>query len=504
MTTTTRGSRSTPSSSSTSRTCSTLLQVHSHRDADYYERMVGGERYEMVPLPDSMMDTTLFVGNLNEFAKDGDLSNLFKAVSIFSVPACVVRRPNMDSLEYGFATFPTVEEKEVGTIYLYSSFRGGLSIDTCIRDCLAHLFAFVVCFNAFLPSNILYSFVQAAILRFHGLEFMGRRIKVEPIIDHPKRGRVKIPERMVTYVVGAAKQTRSGGDNTMRRIARVEDANANAANHQRKNSLVKRQGQQPLRKKKGLDRRKRPSSQLLSRLTGPDQEEWHRAARRGYVTLDGTGYRRGRKTSSLACAHRQWCDEQQKPQLVLCKASGGRPLDCVIVDLSPLIRRLVAQTKISDRTAVVTVILVEWKRQILAAAADAGMELRRDYEEDNCETLSSFDDDDEEEEEKSSSLETTLTEAYSWATEPISKLPVLSMGVFEGERIKAKAMARELAVLWDIPEETESLTMNSGNSASDSSSPSSNNNKQGKPRRDRKDENRKRRRNQPSEMDFFF
>jgi hypothetical protein len=80
--------------------------------------MVGGERYEMVPLPDSMMDTTLFVGNLNEFVKDDDLSNMFKAVSILrlaSVPACVVRRPNMDSLEYGFVTFPTVEEKEVGT-----------------------------------------------------------------------------------------------------------------------------------------------------------------------------------------------------------------------------------------------------------------------------------------------------------------------------------------------------------------------------------------------------
>ena len=29
--------------------------------------MVGGIRYEMVPLPDSMMDTTLFVGNFDEF-----------------------------------------------------------------------------------------------------------------------------------------------------------------------------------------------------------------------------------------------------------------------------------------------------------------------------------------------------------------------------------------------------------------------------------------------------
>jgi hypothetical protein len=84
------------------------------RDADFVESMVGGERYEMVPLPDSMLDTTLFVGNLNEFVKDDDLSELFQAVSTLqTVPACVVRRPNFDSLEYGFVSFPTVEEKEV-------------------------------------------------------------------------------------------------------------------------------------------------------------------------------------------------------------------------------------------------------------------------------------------------------------------------------------------------------------------------------------------------------
>ena len=36
------------------------------RDADYGEILAGGQRYEMVELPDSMVDTTLFVGNLCE------------------------------------------------------------------------------------------------------------------------------------------------------------------------------------------------------------------------------------------------------------------------------------------------------------------------------------------------------------------------------------------------------------------------------------------------------
>jgi hypothetical protein len=102
------GSSSSPSSSSSS------LRAFHLGDADITEELVGGELYEMVPLPDSMVDTTLFVGNLNEFVKDADLSDFFQSVSILqSVPACVIRRPNFDSMRYGFVAFPTVEEKEV-------------------------------------------------------------------------------------------------------------------------------------------------------------------------------------------------------------------------------------------------------------------------------------------------------------------------------------------------------------------------------------------------------
>lgn len=106
--------KSLPSSSDALNRKSPSSLKYSLRDADMMEIMVGGERYEMVPLPDSMMDTTLFVGNLDEFCKDEDLSNLFQAVSTLqSVPACVARKPNMASLRYGFVTFLTVQEKEV-------------------------------------------------------------------------------------------------------------------------------------------------------------------------------------------------------------------------------------------------------------------------------------------------------------------------------------------------------------------------------------------------------
>merc|ERR1712238_575120 len=73
------------------------------------------------------------------------------------------------------------------------------------------------------------------------------------------------------------------------------------------------------------------------------------------------------------------------PQIVLCKASGGRRLDCVIVDLSPLRKQNKGTKKDSNDASLL--FLYKWKQQIFSAAATAGMELRKDYLEDNCETL---------------------------------------------------------------------------------------------------------------------
>lgn len=47
------------------------------RDADYGEILAGGERYAMVELPDSMVDTTIFVGNLCEVRLVFRTFNLF-------------------------------------------------------------------------------------------------------------------------------------------------------------------------------------------------------------------------------------------------------------------------------------------------------------------------------------------------------------------------------------------------------------------------------------------
>lgn len=347
------------------------LSVSNTRDADLIEMMVGGERYEMIPLPDSLVDTTLFVGNLCEFVTDDHLSDLFQCVSkLQSIPACVIRKPNMMSLQYGFVTFPTIQEKE------------------------------------------------AALVRFHNTEWRGRRLKVEEIKDDPKAGRVRVPERMVAYTCGARKKTRDGRVNSLRRIQRSDDDDTQ-------------------KKKRRTSPNKTRRRTVLSEEEG---RELDRASRKGYVTLDSTGYRRGRKGSALANRHRQWCDDHHQPQIIHCKASGGRPLDHVLVDLSPL--RLVGEND-------------PYKDDILVAATKAGMELRDDYVEDNTLVLGETVDDD-------SSVKTeyvVTVDEKAWATQPIWRLPVVSMGVFEGERSKAKAMARELALLWGIPEEPPPETL---------------------------------------------
>ena len=63
-------------------------------------------------------------------------------------------------------------------------------------------------------------------------------------------------------------------------------------------------------------------------------------------------------------------------------------------------------------------------------------------------------DDEENIDGSSTSYTITILESAqkAWATQPIWKLPVISMGVFEGERSKAKTMAAALAKAWEIPE----------------------------------------------------
>jgi hypothetical protein len=272
---------------------------------------------------------------------------------------------------------------------------------------------------------------QTAIIQYNGYEWNGKCLKVEPIMDLPGQNRVRVPERMVNYVIGTVKKTRSGKPltNGLRRISKDD---------------VDRLSRGQPSKKKGYGSRNVPH-----RLNDDERREMDRAAKKGYLELAGSGNRRTRKGSPLANIHRQWCDARDKPQILLFKAVSGHPVDELMIDLSPLrLNGLYDDAKQAEE------FFVKLKTEILSAAASAGMELRSDDDadaddEENAEPVQ----DDEDLSEYVLTLGEISQEA--WASQPIWKLPtVLIPGSFEGERAKAKAMARELAILWEVPEDT--------------------------------------------------
>ena len=279
---------------------------------------------------------------------------------------------------------------------------------------------------------------QNAIIRLHGRKLNGKRIKVEPITDFEGQNRVRVPGKIVAYVLGYvpkeddqttndARTSTVGNDDKSTGRYSTGNGSGNKANKRNNN-------------RNGAGTRKKP---MFERLSESDQRAFERASRQGFVTLEGTGYRRGRKSSALANLHREWCDKRSKPQIVLCKASGGRPLDNVIVDLSPL-RLGILSPDVMDTA------ILKYKKQIIKAAEASGMVLRSDYIEDKSEKIAIV-----EVEDQTGMAEVLVGvptfDSSAWAKKPIASLPTASMGVFEGERVCAKRMVKALAALWQVP-----------------------------------------------------
>ena len=276
-------------------------------------------------------------------------------------------------------------------------------------------------------------------------------MKVECIRDDHRR--VRVPESLVEYVSGRHRRVKQKNDNP--------DKNSNNPLRRISRDDVDRLSRGQPSKRKGYGSRNVPH-----RLNEPELAELDRAAIKGYLTVTGTGNRRPRKGSPLLNSHRQWCDARAKPQIVLYKAVGGSAVDQVVIDLSPL--RLHG---LFDTDDAVEEFLLQWKIDMLREAYNADMELRdgdnlEGEDEDACdpnyennhdsgpETETSVQHEDENCDERCNSYTITILEnvKVSWATQPIWKLPVISMGVFEGERSKAKTMAAALAKAWEIPD----------------------------------------------------
>jgi RNA recognition motif-containing protein len=201
------------------------------REMDIMEEFVGGRRYEMVELPDSLVETTLFVGNLCEFVTDEMLSAIFQqASSLNFIPAVVCRKPNSSSLKYGFVTFPTVEEKEL------------------------------------------------AIIRFSGYLLNNRPMKVEAIVDY--KYRVRVPEQLVQYTVGESKKTRDGSRNTMRVVQ-------NASREPEKSVRDKRRKNKFSNRASSASRTSETTSSSYDRNKGKKKRMERRKARKRRDKFDG-------------------------------------------------------------------------------------------------------------------------------------------------------------------------------------------------------------------------
>ena len=81
----------------------------------------------------------------------------------------------------------------------------------------------------------------------HGYELNGKCMKVEPIKDHEKYGRIRVPGKIIEYVVGPEKKRRNGEVNTMRRATSTlptepteDDEGWKAEREQRKVRMAKR------------------------------------------------------------------------------------------------------------------------------------------------------------------------------------------------------------------------------------------------------------------------
>jgi len=206
------------------------------------------------------------------------------------------------------------------------------------------------------------------------------------------------------------------------------------------NQLRKKKQQKDSRQTKVASPKEKRRVHAGTTLSNADQEELGRACKKGYLTLDGRNAGHGSLTSlcsssslkgsKLAAAHRKWCDDGNKPNIVLYKASGRsrEVLDHIVIDLSTLRNQL----------------LDLWRSDILEAAMASGMVLKAADESDECELEYDARYNGEE-----------LSQNYSDSIGshlPIAELPFVSMGLFVGERSQAKAMAKNLARLWDIPE----------------------------------------------------
>jgi hypothetical protein len=194
-------------------------------------------------------------------------------------------------------------------------------------------------------------------------------------------------------------------------------------------------------KKKGTGSRGVPH-----RLNLDERFLFDNARKKGFLEIEGSGWRSQRREAPLLNTYRSLCDARGQASIVLHKGNTG--IDELVVDFSPLrnpeIFRKVAEVCLQQQEGG-EVIFQESSETTGPKQPQCGLSTNGSTEEDLTLTLSIVDDRD---------LDSSGSDEVSpWETRPIYQLPPYCIS-WELERNEAKKLAKKMAKSFDTVEET--------------------------------------------------
>lgn len=185
-------------------------------------------------------------------------------------------------------------------------------------------------------------------------------------------------------------------------------------------------------KKKGTGSRGVPH-----RLNSDERIKFDFALTKGFVEIDGSGWRSQRRDSPLSNSYRNYCDAKAQPVIAVHKMKDGQ--DQVLLDLSPL--------REPQRFA-------ELAGQCAPAEAPPSTITWGGFDEPPANEAEAEDDE--------GVLDRTKLTLAEWRTEAIFRLPVCAI-LWELPRGEAKALAKQLAKHFDtVSKEKKAKTKNLG------------------------------------------
>ena len=101
---------------------------------------------------------------------------------------------------------------------------------------------------------------------FHGYEINGKCLKVEPIKDHEKYGRIRVPGKIIEYAVGPAKRRRNGELNTLRRATGSAQSLSESEKDRYQNERDQRRARVEKRKARGRYKNQQRKNSRATRL----------------------------------------------------------------------------------------------------------------------------------------------------------------------------------------------------------------------------------------------